>query len=53
VVRALGTVSDREVVVVPLTGAPEDGTPIQGEDVIVIIDPARADRVALRSAARL
>ena len=51
-VRALGPVSDREVVVVPLTGALEDGTPIQGEDVIVVIDP-RADRVALRSAAHL
>jgi hypothetical protein len=31
--------SDGEVVVVPLTGELEDGTPIRGEDVIVIIDP--------------
>jgi hypothetical protein len=40
VVMALGLVADREVVVVPLTGALEDGTPIQGEDVVVIIDPS-------------
>jgi hypothetical protein len=39
VVRALGRVSNREVVVVPLTGELEDGTPIRGEDVIVIIKP--------------
>ena len=38
VVRALGPVSDRDVVVVPLTGELNDGTPIRGEDVIVIIE---------------
>jgi hypothetical protein len=39
VVRALGPVSNREVVVVPLTGELEDGTPIRGEDVVVVIKP--------------
>lgn len=38
VVRALGPVSDREVVVVPLTSELDDGTPIRGEDIIVIIE---------------
>jgi hypothetical protein len=51
VVRALGSVSDREVVVVPLTGALEDGTPIRGEDVIVIIAPR--SRTASRGEAQL
>jgi hypothetical protein len=39
VVRALGPVSNREVVVVPLTGELADGTPIRGEDVIVVVKP--------------
>ena len=39
VIRALGAVSDREVVVVPLTGQLVDETPIRGEDVIVVIVP--------------
>jgi hypothetical protein len=51
VVRALGPVSDGEVVVVPLTGELEDGTPIRGEDVIVIIDPR--SRTASRSEAQV
>jgi hypothetical protein len=51
VVRALGPVSDGEVVVVPLTGALEDGTPIRGEDVIVIIGPR--SRTASRSEAQV
>jgi hypothetical protein len=38
VVRALGPVSNREVVV-PLTGELADGTPIRGEDVILIVKP--------------
>jgi hypothetical protein len=51
VVRALGPVSDREVVVVPLTGELEDGTPIRGEDVIVVVHPRR--RTASRSEAQV
>ena len=37
--RALGPVSDRELVVVPLTGMLVNGAPIRGQDVIVVIDP--------------
>jgi hypothetical protein len=37
IVAALGDVSDRECVVVHLTGAMLDGTPIVGEDVLLII----------------
>jgi hypothetical protein len=37
-VNALGPVSEGTVVFLPLTGRLEDGTPIRGEDVIVIID---------------
>jgi hypothetical protein len=37
VIAALGDVSDGDVVVVQLTGQLRDGTPIMGEDVIVII----------------
>jgi hypothetical protein len=51
VVRALGPVSDRQVVVVPLTGELEDGTPIRGEDVIVVIDPR--SRTASRAEGQL
>jgi hypothetical protein len=36
--RALGS-ADRKVVVVPLTGELEDGTPIHGEDVLVGVAP--------------
>lgn|GEM_PF-5832967 len=39
---SLGEVDDREVVTVPLTGYLMDGTPIQGEDVIVILAKAKA-----------
>jgi hypothetical protein len=49
-VRALGPLSGREVVV-PLTGELEDGTPIHGEDVIVVIDPR--SRTASRSEVKL
>jgi hypothetical protein len=35
-VAALGTVTDGQVVVVELTGTLRDGTPIRGEDVVVI-----------------
>lgn len=41
-VASLGEVDDREVVTVPLTGYLMDGTPIQGEDVIVILAKAKA-----------
>jgi hypothetical protein len=37
--RALGAASERKVVVVPLTGELEDGTPIHGEDVLVGVAP--------------
>jgi hypothetical protein len=37
--RALGSASERKVVVVPLTGELEDGTPIHGEDVLVGVAP--------------
>ena len=35
-VAALGSVTDGQVVVVELTGTLHDGTPITGEDVVVI-----------------
>jgi hypothetical protein len=35
-VAALGNVTDGQVVVVELTGTLTDGTPIRGEDVVVI-----------------
>jgi Subtilase family len=41
VARALDPVANGEVVVVPLTGKLEDGTPILGEDVVVVIKPRR------------
>ena len=34
--KALGRVSNKQVMVVRLTGRLEDGTPIKGEDVVVI-----------------
>ena len=37
VVAALGPVTDREVLVLKLTGQLLDGTPIVGEDVVVIL----------------
>ena len=37
--RTLGSASDRKVIVVPLTGELEDGTPIHGEDVLVGVAP--------------
>jgi hypothetical protein len=37
--RALGPASERKVVVVPLTGELEDGTPIHGEDVLMGVAP--------------
>lgn len=40
-VASLGEVDDREVVTVPLSGYLKDGTPIQGEDVIVILAKAK------------
>jgi hypothetical protein len=33
--------SDGEVVVVPLSGELDDGTPIRGEDVLVFIEPRK------------
>jgi hypothetical protein len=36
VVAGLGPVSDGDVVVIPLTGELVDGTPIRGEDVVLI-----------------
>jgi serine protease len=39
VVKALGQVSKGEVVVVPLTGELQDGTPIRGEDVLLVAHP--------------
>lgn len=40
-VASLGEVDDREVVTVPLSGYLKDGTPIQGEDVIIILAKAK------------
>lgn len=37
IVSAIGSVSDREEVVLTLTGELSDGTPIQGQDCVVII----------------
>jgi hypothetical protein len=51
VARALGPVADGEVVVVPLTGTLENGTPIHGEDVVVVIDPT--SRTAARAEAQV
>lgn len=54
--RALGSAFDRKVVVVPLTGELEDGTPIHGEDVLVGVapresaEPAHAGGLILESA---
>jgi hypothetical protein len=48
-VKALGPVSNREVVVLPLTGKLEDGTPIRGEDVIVVITPRSDDNAEVLS----
>jgi len=36
-IESLGTVNDRETIVVKLTGTLQDGTQIQGEDVILIL----------------
>jgi hypothetical protein len=47
VVKALGPVADGEVVVVPLTGELYNGTPIVGEDVVVVIDPDARDKARL------
>jgi len=41
IVRALRPVSSGQVVVVPLTGELKDGTPIRGEDVVVIVTQRR------------
>ena len=37
IVAALGSVSDGDVIIIPLTGELLGGTPIEGEDVIIII----------------
>jgi serine protease len=48
-ISALGPVTDREVIVIPLTGELEDGTPIRGEDVVVAIKPRRQAGPALEA----
>lgn len=48
-ISALGPVTDREVIVVPLTGELEDGTPVRGEDVVVAIKPRRRAGPALEA----
>jgi len=40
-IESLGTVSDRDTIPVQLTGTLQDGTQIQGEDVILILKPGK------------
>jgi len=40
-IESLGTVSDRDTIPVQLTGTLQDGTQIQGEDVILILNKVK------------